>query len=73
MLTKGLSVDSIKVDHPVIYLRREGDTWSLSRLVKKRCDLLLNIPSRGRVASLNASVAASIVLYDVWRRRTHGA
>jgi autotransporter translocation and assembly factor TamB len=36
LLTKGLSVDSIKVDHPVIYLRREGDTWSLSRLVKKQ-------------------------------------
>jgi len=41
----------------------------LSRLTKKRCDFLVNIPSRGRVASLNASVAASIVLYDVWRRR----
>src|SRR5580765_7074054 len=36
LLTKGLSVDSIRVDHPVVYLRREGDTWSLSRLVKKQ-------------------------------------
>src|SRR3954467_15069453 len=36
LLTKGLSLDSIRVDHPVIYLRREGDTWSLSRLVKKQ-------------------------------------
>jgi len=41
----------------------------LSRLTKKRCDFLVTIPSRGHVASLNASVAASIVLYDVWRRR----
>jgi len=41
----------------------------LSRLVKKRCDLLVSIPSRGRVASLNAATAASIVLYDFWRRR----
>jgi 23S rRNA (guanosine2251-2'-O)-methyltransferase len=41
----------------------------LSRLARKRCDLLVSIPSRGRVASLNASVAASIVLYDIWRRR----
>src|SRR3954468_2743972 len=36
MLTKGLSVDSIRLDQPVIYLRREGDTWSLSRLVKQQ-------------------------------------
>jgi uncharacterized protein involved in outer membrane biogenesis len=35
LITKGLSVDSIRLDKPVIYLRREGDTWSLSRLVKK--------------------------------------
>jgi translocation and assembly module TamB len=35
-ITKGLSVDSIRVDKPVIYLRREGDTWSLSRLIKKQ-------------------------------------
>jgi 23S rRNA (guanosine2251-2'-O)-methyltransferase len=41
----------------------------LSRLTKKRCDFLVSIPSRGQLASLNASVAASIVLYDVWRRR----
>ena len=36
LITKGLSVDSIRLDKPVIYLRREGDTWSLSRLVKKQ-------------------------------------
>jgi autotransporter translocation and assembly factor TamB len=36
LLAKGLSVDSIRLDKPVIYLRRDGDTWSLSRLVKKQ-------------------------------------
>src|SRR4026209_718246 len=36
LITKGLSVDSIRLDKPVVYLRREGDTWSLSRLVKKQ-------------------------------------
>ncbi|HLY67498.1 MAG TPA: 23S rRNA (guanosine(2251)-2'-O)-methyltransferase RlmB, partial [Chloroflexota bacterium] len=41
----------------------------LSRLVKKRCDFLISIPTRGRVESLNATVAASIVLYDIWHRR----
>src|SRR5206468_6048675 len=36
LVTRGLSVDSIRIDKPVIYLRRAGDTWSLSRLVKKQ-------------------------------------
>ena len=36
LISKGLSVDAIRLDQPVIYLRREGDTWSLSRLVKKQ-------------------------------------
>ena len=36
LITRGLSVDSIRLNKPVIYLRREGDTWSLSRLVKKQ-------------------------------------
>jgi autotransporter translocation and assembly factor TamB len=36
LISKGLSVDNIRLDKPVIYLRREGDTWQLSRLVKKQ-------------------------------------
>jgi autotransporter translocation and assembly factor TamB len=36
MLAQGLSVDSIRLDKPVIYLKRDGDTWSLSRLIKKQ-------------------------------------
>ena len=36
LVTKGLSVDSIRLDHPVVYLRREGDVWSLSRIVKEQ-------------------------------------
>src|SRR5829696_1004236 len=36
LVSKGLSIDSIRLDHPVIYLRREGDMWQLSRLVKRQ-------------------------------------
>src|SRR5512132_788152 len=36
LLTRGLSVDNIRLDKPVIYLRRQGDTWTLSRLIKKQ-------------------------------------
>lgn len=54
-------------DGLAIVVGSEGS--GLSRLVKKRCDFLVSIPTSGHVESLNASVAASIVLYDVWRRR----
>lgn len=37
--------------------------------VKKTCDALVNIPLPGRVASLNASVAAGVLLYEVVRQR----
>ena len=36
---------------------------------KQRCDFLLSIPREGKVQSLNASVAAGIFLYDVYRQR----
>jgi 23S rRNA (guanosine2251-2'-O)-methyltransferase len=41
----------------------------LSRLVSERCDALVRIPLRGRVASLNAASAAAVVLFEVARRR----
>ncbi len=41
----------------------------LSPLIKRECDYLIRIPMRGRVASLNASVAAAILLYEAVRRR----
>lgn len=43
----------------------------LSRLVKERCDLLVSIPMRGHVSSLNASVAAALVLYEAIRQRSN--
>ena len=41
----------------------------LRRLVRERCDFLLQLPMLGQVASLNATVAASVVLYEAWRQR----
>lgn len=41
----------------------------LSQLVRDRCDLLVSIPMMGKVASLNASVAAALVLYEALRQR----
>src|SRR6266850_292528 len=36
LVSRGLSVDNIRLNKPVIYLRREGDAWSISRLIKKQ-------------------------------------
>lgn len=40
----------------------------ISRLVKENCDVLVNIPMYGKVESLNASNAASILIYEVLRQ-----
>ncbi|WP_100400581.1 23S rRNA (guanosine(2251)-2'-O)-methyltransferase RlmB [Bacillus sp. FJAT-44742] len=41
----------------------------MSRLVKEKCDFLLSIPMTGHVTSLNASVAASLLMFEVLRKR----
>ncbi len=41
----------------------------ISRLVKERCDFLVRIPMVGKISSLNASVAASILMYEVFKKR----
>ncbi|MFO2550296.1 23S rRNA (guanosine(2251)-2'-O)-methyltransferase RlmB [Alicyclobacillus cycloheptanicus] len=41
----------------------------LSRLVEERCDYLVRLPMHGEVQSLNASVAAGVMLYEIVRQR----
>jgi 23S rRNA (guanosine2251-2'-O)-methyltransferase len=41
----------------------------ISRLILEKCDFLLRLPMRGHVTSLNASVAASLLMYEVYRKR----
>ena len=50
-----------------IALGAEGK--GLHDLVRKRCDFIVSIPMLGKVPSLNVSVAAGIVLYEVVRQR----
>jgi 23S rRNA (guanosine2251-2'-O)-methyltransferase len=50
-----------------VVLGAEGT--GLRRLVRERCDRLVRLPMRGRVDSLNVSVAAGVVLYEVVRQR----
>lgn len=51
----------------VIVIGSEGQ--GMSRLVKDKCDFYIKIPMVGHVNSLNASVAASLMMYEVYRKR----
>jgi 23S rRNA (guanosine2251-2'-O)-methyltransferase len=50
-----------------IVIGSEGD--GMSRLVREKCDVTVHIPMKGRITSLNASAAASILLYEAVRQR----
>src|SRR5699024_9691262 len=41
----------------------------ISRLVKDKCDWLVQLPMSGSISSLNASVAAALLMYEVYRKR----
>ena len=41
----------------------------IRRLVLQSCDVVLRLPIRGHIGSLNAAVAGSIALYEAWRQR----
>jgi 23S rRNA (guanosine2251-2'-O)-methyltransferase len=47
-----------------------GEAEGMRRLTRELCDELVSIPMRGRVASLNVSVAAGVLLYEVDRQRS---
>lgn len=50
-----------------IVIGNEGK--GMSNLVKENCDVLLKIPMKGKISSLNASVSAGIVMYEVVKQR----
>jgi 23S rRNA (guanosine2251-2'-O)-methyltransferase len=59
--------DTTDYAQPTVFvLGAEGK--GLHELVRKHCDVLVRIPLAGRIASLNVSVAAGIVLFE-WKRR----
>ena len=50
-----------------IVIGNEGD--GVSRLVKEKCDFIASIPMKGDIDSLNASVAAGVLAYEIVRQR----
>ena len=48
----------------------EGD--GMGRLVSESCDLIVSLPMKGQLSSLNASAAAAITMYEILRQRMKG-
>ena len=60
--------DQISYDmNTVLIIGSEGK--GMSRLVKEECDYIVKLPMAGKVTSLNASVAAGILIYNIVRMR----
>lgn len=57
-------IQSTRLDMPIgLVVGNEGE--GMRRLVREKCDVLVSLPMRGRVDSLNAAVAGSIALYQI--------
>jgi 23S rRNA (guanosine2251-2'-O)-methyltransferase len=64
----GAAYDAKPLTGPIaLVIGSEGK--GLGRLVRARCDGLLALPMRGQIGSLNASVAAGVLLYEIARSR----
>ena len=58
----------VRLDLPLaLVVGSEGE--GMRQLIQRSCDVLLRLPMRGRVESLNAAVAGSVALYLVWQAR----
>ena len=63
------SVEEMEIADQPLYIVVGSEGRGLSRLVREKCDLLVKIPMSNAVESLNASVAVSITLYSIDRKR----
>lgn len=62
------SLDEVRLNGALaLVVGNEGQ--GLRPLVRKNCDLLLRLPMRGAIASLNAATAGSVALYFAWQAR----
>ena len=62
-------VDFREIDYPsksALVIGSEG--FGMGRLVKEACDFVVSIPMYGKINSLNASVAAGIIIYEMNRK-----
>jgi 23S rRNA (guanosine2251-2'-O)-methyltransferase len=65
---EAVSLDEVNLGGPLgLVVGNEGE--GMRRLVRESCDVLVRLPMRGRVESLNAAVAGSLALYAAWAAR----
>jgi 23S rRNA (guanosine2251-2'-O)-methyltransferase len=50
-----------------VVIGSEGE--GMGKLVKERCDFIVNIPMKGQIASLNAGVAGAVIMYEILKQR----
>ncbi|MFW5691387.1 MAG: 23S rRNA (guanosine(2251)-2'-O)-methyltransferase RlmB [Chloroflexota bacterium] len=63
-----MPIDKTNLDMGIgVVLGSEGE--GMRRLVRETCDLLLTLPMRGRVASLNVATVGAVALYAAWQAR----
>ena len=64
----GTSMYQLDLKGPMgLVIGNEGD--GVSRLVREKCDFIASIPMKGDIDSLNASVAAGVLAYEIVRQR----
>jgi 23S rRNA (guanosine2251-2'-O)-methyltransferase len=69
---RGQSIyDETDFSSPTVFVLG-GEGQGLHHQVREHCDLVMRIPLEGRIASLNVSVAAGVVLFEWKRRQKHG-
>lgn len=67
----GQSMYDLNLKGPIgLVIGNEGS--GVSRLVRENCDMAAAIPVKGEIDSLNASVAAGVLAYEIVRQRTNG-
>ncbi len=76
---QGIWICGTDMDTQVVYTKQDykmplalvigSEGFGMARLVKENCDFLVKIPMKGKITSLNASVSAGIVMYEVVRQR----
>ena len=67
----GTTMYNLDLKGPIgLVIGNEGE--GVSRLVKEKCDYVVSIPMKGDIDSLNASVAAGVLAYEVFRQRRNG-
>jgi 23S rRNA (guanosine2251-2'-O)-methyltransferase len=64
----GTKMYDLNMTGPIgLVIGSEGE--GVSRLVRENCDMIASIPMKGDIDSLNASVAAGILAYEIVRQR----